>query len=291
MAEEIGKNSDSVFIAFKNVLGRLLRQHPVIFLTFMALITAGLIFFTQSEQRMTFGLCILISIVSILIFAKTNNYAETLLSFMLGVLTIFTITWNDYTSRLFIGFYVSVNIVIFFITSIKLAAKSETELTAAASYMNLKNFKDTYKKLNKISKTSTGFNILGGIEKAETIKYLAYMKVPLEEIYESVKNIELIKVIYQIDLKSSCEFFKTLYFIKERSNSLFDITNLLDLIVAKSLPLTPEEFLTILNQTKKELIQNEFSLVSYLNEIESSVLNGEDIDGIVNNIKIKMSVC
>lgn len=290
MAEGIGKSLKVVIKAFANVLGRLLRQHPLIFLTFMAIITFGLLMFTKSEQRMTFGLCVLISFVSILIYTRNNNYAETLLSFMLGVLTIFTITWDNYTSKLFIGFYVSVNIIIFFLTSIKLAMKVETELTAAASYINLNNFKPTYKELRRISKIDTKYNILGGLERAETIKYLAYMKVPLTEIAESIKNIELIKVIYQLELKSSCDFFKTLYYIKQRSNSFFSITNLLDLIVAKRLPLTPEEFLTILNQTKKEIIQNSFSISNYLDIIDESVIDGEDIDGIVNNLKNKMAV-
>lgn len=290
MADNIGNSLKEILISFKNVLGRLLRQHPTIFLTFMAIITFGLIMFTKSEQRMTFGLCILISFVSILIYSRNNNYAETLLSFMLGVLTIFTIKWDGYTSKLFIGFYVSVNIIIFFLTSIKLAMRIETELTAAASYIDLDNFKATYKRLNEISKINTKFNMLGGVERAETVKHLAYMKVPIHEIEESIKNIEMIKVIYQLDLLSSCDFFKTLYYIKLRSGSLFDITNLLDLIVAKRLPLTPEEFLKILNKTKKEIIQNSFSIVDYLARIDKAVYNGEDIDGIINNIKTEMAV-
>ncbi|WP_421919613.1 hypothetical protein [Marinifilum sp.] len=290
MAEGIGKSLKQVIVAFKNVLGRLIRQHPVIFLTFMAIITYGLIMFTKSEQRMTFGLCILISFVSILIYTRNKNYAETLLSFMLGVLTIFTIKWDTYTSRLFIGFYVAVNIIIFFLTSIRLAMKVETELTAAASYIDLNNFKNTYKKLQRISKVDTQYNALGGIERAETIKHLAYTKVPIEEIEESVRNIELIKVVFQTDLKESCDFFKTLFYIKERTDSYFSITNLLDLIVAKRLPLTPEEFLTILNQTKKVIINNVLTIDMYLNLIDESVFDGEDVDGIINRIKKEMAV-
>ncbi|MGZ2372056.1 hypothetical protein ACXR6G_19970 [Ancylomarina sp. YFZ004] len=290
MAEGIGKSLKEVIIAFKNVLGRLLRQHPLIFLIFMALLTFGLIMFTQSEKKMTFGLCILISFVSILIYSKNNNYAETLLSFMLGVLTIFTITWDSYTSKLFVGFYVSVNVIIFYLSTIKLSMKVETELTTAASYIDLKNHKHTYKQLSRISKRNTKYSMLGSLERAESIKFLAYMKVPINEIEESIQNIELIKVVYQLELKSSCDFFKTLYFIKCRSNSFFNITNLLDLIVAKRLPLMPAEFLTILNQTKKEIIQNSFSLNEYLAIIDESVINGEDIDGIINNIKMVMAV-
>ena len=285
MAEEYRKNLKTVNKAFVNVLGRLLRQHPFIFLVFMAIITFGLVMFAKSEQRMTFGLCILITFVSILIYSRNNNYAETLLSFMLGVLTIFTITWDNYTSLLFIGFYVAINIIIFFLTSIRLASKVETKLTTAASFINLKEHKSTYKKLNKISKVDTQYNILGGVDRAEVIKNLAFMKVPLEEMVESIQNVELINVIFQLNIKDSCDFFKTLYFIKIRSTTIFNITNLLDLIVDKRLPLTYEEFLEVLNQTKKEIIKNGISIIKYLDLIEESVLNGEDLNGIINYIK------
>uniref|UniRef100_UPI00404A7112 hypothetical protein n=1 Tax=Fulvivirga sp. TaxID=1931237 RepID=UPI00404A7112 len=285
MAEEYRKNLKTVNKAFVNVLGRLLRQHPFIFLVFMAIITFGLVMFAKSEQRMTFGLCILITFVSILIYSRNNNYAETLLSFMLGVLTIFTITWDKYTSLLFIGFYVAINVIIFFLTSIRLASKVETKLTTAASFINLREHKSTYKKLYKISKVDTQYNILGGVDRAEVIKNLAFMKVPLEDMVESIQNVELINVVFQLNIKDSCDFFKTLYFIKIRSTTIFNITNLLDLIVDKRLPLTYEEFLEVLNQTKKEIINNDISIIKYLDLIEESVLNGEDLNGIINSIK------
>ena len=115
MSDSVGKSFKEVIIAFKNVLGRLCRQNPLFILVFIAIVTYGLYMFTKSESRMTFILCVLISIVSILIYSRNNNYAETILSFMLGVLTIFTIKWDGYTSKLFIGFYTSVNIFLFFL--------------------------------------------------------------------------------------------------------------------------------------------------------------------------------
>ena len=241
----------NLLISLKNVIGRLIRTHPLIFIVFIALIAFGLMMFTSSENKMTFILCVLISFVSLLIYGKNNNYAETVLSFMLGVLTIFTITWDNYTSKLFVGFYISINLLIFFITSIKLSMRVESKLNSAATYMDIDNYKKTYNELKKISNKNTSHNYLGGVEKAEVIKYLAYMKVPLIEIEDSIKNIEVIKVVFQLDLNKSNEFFKTLYFIKIRALSNFNITNLLDLTVHKRLPLLPEEFLTILNQTKK----------------------------------------
>lgn len=287
MAEGFRKNLKATNKAFVNVLNRLLRQFPFIFIVFMSIITFGLIMFTKSEQRMTFGLCILITIVSILIYSRNNNYAETLLSFMLGVLTIFTITWDNYTSILFVGFYVAINIIIFFMTTIRLASKVESELTTAASFINLKEHKATYERLNKITKIDTPYNILGGVERAEVIKNLAFMKVPIEEMEESIKNVELIYTVFQLNLKNSCDFFKTLYFLKRRTSSIFNITHLLDLIVDKRLPLTYEEFLDVLNQTKKEIINNKLSMTEYLDLIEESILNGEDVNGTVMKIKNK----
>jgi hypothetical protein len=285
MTDEFRKNLKAVNKGFINVLVQVLRKHPVIFLFFMTLIAFGLIMFTMSEQKMKFILSILISFVSILIYSKNNNYAETLLSFMLGVLTIFTITWDSYTSRLFIGFYISINIIIFFITSIKLASKVETELTVAASFINLKEHKTTYEKLNQISKMNTKYNMLGVMERAKAIKLLAYMKISINEMPEAIRNIELINVVFQLELKESCDFFNTLYFIHKRSNANLSITKLLDLIVDKRLPLMPEELLTILNRTKKEIIKEKFSIIKYLDLIDESALKGEDIEGIIQIVK------
>ncbi len=289
MADGVGKNLKNVLIAFNNVLGKLLRQYPFIFICCATIIGFGLYFFTKSEARMTFGLCVLISFASILIYARTKNYAETLLSFMLGVLTIFTIEWNKYTSLLFIGFYLSVNVVIFFIRSIQLGIKLESELTTAAVYIDMKNFDSTYKQINKISKLDTKYNALGEVERAEAIKYLAYMKIPVSSMKLALDNIDLIKVVYQVDLKKACDYYKSLFFIQQRTKAFFSITNLLNQISERRLPLSPEEFLEILQKTKKELIKTKFPLTKYLDLIDISVAEGEDIDGIVACLKEKLN--
>lgn len=286
MGDELGNSFKDVLTGLKNVASRLFLQFPFMFVVVIAIVGFAFYQFTESEQKMTFALCILISFVSFLIYVKSNNYAETLLSFMLGVLTIFTITWDAYTSKLFVAFYVGINIFIFFASSIKLAMKVETELTTASSYIDIKNFKRTYKQLKEVYNVPTKYRMLAPLERAETIKFLAYMKVPLKEMADAIKSIELIKVVYQIDLKNSVEFFKTLYFIKRRSQGVFNIVNLLNLIVEKRLPLNPEEFLTVLNQTKKEIIQGSYSIADYLDIIEECVLNGEDTEGIISRLRI-----
>lgn len=135
----------------------------------------------------------------------------------------------------------------------------------------------------------TQYNSFGKIERAETIKYLAYMKVPIGGLKKAIENIELIKVVYQVDLKTSCDFYKSLYFIQLRTKTVFSITNVLNIISDKRLPLMPEEFLQILQKTKKELIYNKYPIKDYLNIIDESASEGEDIEGIIETIKSKVA--
>ncbi len=284
MENNFRKSLSNVMKSLGNVVGDLFRGHPIIFLAFVGILTYGIIQYVQTSSQMTFGLCVLISFVSVLIYIRNQNYAETILSFTLGILTIFTIEWKPDTSVLFIGFYVTLNVVIFFLSTIKLAMKVETQLKTAASFIDLKNHDEVYKVLNKTSKVDTKLGILGPLDKAILIKEMAFIKVPIEEMPKAIEHIELIHVAFQLDLESASDFYRNLYFIKRRSVDTFDINTMLDLIVSKRIPLTFSEVLTVLDKTKKVLIKSEMSIVSYLDSIEKSVYEGEDIDGIVDQI-------
>lgn len=284
MGKKPGDNLKDVTKGLVNVSEQLFRKQPVIFLVFIAILGICFWEFVKSPHRMTFGLCILISGVSIILYIKTNNYAETLLSFMLGVLTIFTVNWDHYTSSLFVLFYLGINIFLFFISSIRMAAKLETILTSAATYIDLQNFDYTYKRLDAICHFNTTYKNFSIIDKAETLKYLAYMKVPIEEMYESISNIELIKVCYQLEIATACDFFRVIYFIKYRTNSSIDITAFLDTIVSKRLPIDPLSFIKILEQTKSCLLSQKLTLLEYLDKIENLAFDGYSDENIIKEM-------
>lgn len=284
MAEGIGNNLKQVLIAFKNVLGRLVRTFPLLVFIVIGLIWIAFYYYSSTPTKMTFALSFLVAIVSVIIYANTKKYGETLLTFMLGLLTVFSATWDTYKSILFFSFYLGFHAIIFVISSISLAAKVESELTMAASFLDLKNHKRTYKALQKVSKISTKFNTLGGIERARAVKFLAFMKVPIDEMPDALENIEGIKLIYQTDLTKAQEFFRSLYYIKERSAFNINVTNFLDVIVSKGIPMTPDEFFYIFNRTKGTIIQGKLDMLTYLDELQNFVVKGLDLDQIVEEL-------
>ncbi len=284
MADGVGNNLKQVLLAFKNVIGRLVQQFPLLVFIVIGLLWTAFYYFGKTPDRMTFALSVLVTFVSIIIYAKTKKYGETLLTFMLGLLTIFSAKWDPYKSILFFSFYLGFHAIIFVISSVSLAAKLETELTSAASFIDLKNFKKVYKRLREISQMDTKHNSLSTIERGEAIKFLAFINVPIDAMPEALKNVEYIKVIYQADLKKSLEFFRALFYIKERSGFTVDVTNYLDIIVHQRIPLTPDEFFRIFDKTKGPIIQQKLDLVSYLEQIRKLVFEGHSEDQIVKTL-------
>lgn len=274
MAEGIGNNFKQGSMAFKNVLGMLIHQFPLLVFIIISLLWTVFYYFSKTPTKMTFALSFLVTLVSIIIYANTKKYGETLLTFMLGLLTVFSANWDTYKSILFFSFYLGFHAIVFIISSISLAAKVESELTSAANFLDLKNSKNTYKELQGVSKINTKYNALGGQERAEAIKFLAFMKVPVMEMSEAIKNIEYIKLIYQTDLIKSLEFFRSLYYIKERSSFKVNVTNFLDIIVNKGMPVTPDEFFYIFSRTKGIIIQGRLDIVTYLDELQKLVYEG-----------------
>lgn len=281
MNKKVGNSLKDVLRSLINVSGQLFRKHLIIYLTAVIILGGCFWAFTKSPHQMTFVLCVLISLVSIILYVKTDNYAETLLSFMLGVLTIFTVNWDNYTSKLFILFYIGLNTLLFFISSIRMASKLETILTNAATYIDLENFSTVYNKLNAICSRNTKYNNLSIIEKGEIVKYLAYMKIQTTEMPNSILDIELIKVCYQLDLKTSCDFFKIIYFIKYRTHSEWDLNTFISTILNRRLPIDPLDFIKILEQTKSCLISKKLSLTEYLDKIEKLAFDGYSDENIV----------
>ncbi|MCV9387755.1 hypothetical protein [Reichenbachiella ulvae] len=284
MAEEKGNNLKHVILAFNNVLGRLVRQFPLLVFIVIGLLWTVFYYFSSSPTKMTFALSFLVTFVSIIIYANTKKYGETLLTFMLGLLTVFSATWDSYKSILFFSFYLGFHAIIFIISSISLAAKVESELKMAANFFDLKNHNAIYKALQKVTKINTKHNVLGGLGRAEAVKFLAFMKVPIDKMPEAIKNIEYIKIIYQTNLNMSLDFFRSLYYIKERSNFEVNVTNFLDIIVSKGMPITPDEFFHIFSRTKGLIIQQKLNLLAYLEELHNLVYEGYDIDQIIEKL-------
>jgi hypothetical protein len=157
----------------------------------------------------------------------------------------------------------------------------ETELTAAASFIDLKNHKTVYKTLKGIANVGTEFNNIGPLNRAKALKFMAFMKMRTDEMTNGLKNIEYIKVIYQLEIDQACEIFRILYFITQRTDTSISVTNFLDEIVWRRIPLTPTEFFNIIGRTKGTIIRENLSVQDYLSAMERLVMDGYEQEEII----------
>ncbi len=174
------KKSKSLFEAInalKSVTQDLFKKMPVLFLVLIYLIDLGVRAYLSEGWSITYLVGLLILFISIGLYVSTKSFAETTLSFILGILTIYTIDWEKANFTLFIILYLAYVIVSFYISAIRLAAKQESILIQAASKLDMDDYKNVYKRIKGISQRSTKHNQLSIIDKCEVIRYLAFRQV------------------------------------------------------------------------------------------------------------------
>ena len=129
------KKSRSLFEAFralKNLVQVLFKKMPVLFLVLIYLVDLGIRSYLSEGFSTTYLLGLLILLISIGIYVSTKSFSETTLSFVLGVLTIYSIDWEKANITLFVILYLAYIVIVFYVSVIRLAAKQEAILSQAA---------------------------------------------------------------------------------------------------------------------------------------------------------------
>lgn len=282
MSKKMHILTDKLIKAFFNYVKKLINLHPVFFTIVFLLLVFVFYHALMSSDRMIYFLSFLVSTFSILLYSKNRSYAETLMSFMIGTLTVFTIKWNETNSLIFIIFYIVINVLIFYISAARLSTKVEKELTIAATYISTRNHKSIYSKLDIVCKRG-GVGLLSTTERAIVIKQLAFQRVPLIDIENGVKLVENIVTIFDLNLEEGCDYFYSLYFISSKMYRYEISSLLLDKIVNCGLSVRPIDFCFILNKTKKYIVRNKLDFDIYLSEIKNLLEEGGDKEQIVSS--------
>ena len=136
------KKSRSLFEAFralKNLVQVLFKKMPVLFLVLIYLVDLGIRSYLSEGFSTTYLLGLLILLISIGIYVSTKSFSETTLSFVLGVLTIYSIDWEKANITLFVILYLAYIVIVFYVSVIRLAAKQEVILSQAACKLDIKD--------------------------------------------------------------------------------------------------------------------------------------------------------
>lgn len=133
--------------ALKDVTQTLFKKMPFLFLVLVYLIDLGIRSYLSAGWSTTYLLGLLILLISIGIYVSTKSFSETTLSFVLGILTIYSINWEEANITLFVILYLVYIVVVFYISAIRLAAKQENILIQAACKLDMSDYKNVYKVL------------------------------------------------------------------------------------------------------------------------------------------------
>ena len=274
------KKSKSLFealTALKAVTQTLFKKMPVLFLVVVYLIDLGIRSYLSAGWSTTYLLGLLILIISIGIYVSSKSLSETTLSFVLGILTIYSIDWEKANITLFVILYLAYIVVTFYISAIRLAAKQESILTQAACKLDIGNYKDVYKRLKNISQKSTKYGQLSILDKSEIIRYLAFRQVIIGEYEETINMIELIKNVCQAEITPCCEIYYGFYtYCHNQTPTPPNISKEVEKMFDKVTTLTISylEFFEIFAQTKRILVEKALSFDKYLLEIKLLALQG-----------------
>lgn len=274
-------------VAFKNLIATLVFKNPVLIVALIYAIDLGVRGYLAEGFSQNLLMMVIILFVSMGIYASTNSFSETTLSFILGVLTVFTINWKEANIGLFICFYLIYLLFVFYAKQIKIMSKQETILIQAANKLSDdSNFNEVFSNLKKISLSLTDGKQLTILQKSEVIRYLSYRQMIISEMEDAIKSVEVIYCICQISLNEACEVFYGLYLYSKNKmhspNNVKAVLDYFDLIV--TVPLSYSEFFAIFKSTKKLLYEGKYSFQQYISEIKLLALAGYGDSEIIDRI-------
>lgn len=285
------KERSSLYQSTKLLIGLikdLLAKVPSLFFALAFIVYFIIDTFISSDKLIMLLIGIIILIISLCMYIKTNKISDTTLSFILGILTMYSIDWGKADYKLFIGLYIMYIILLFSCHSIKLGMKQENILKQAAYKIDPNIYNETYTKLKALSMTSTNYNILSIINRCEVMRYLAFRKVDVAEYKDSIRVIELIHCICQMELMKSCEIYYSMFMYCKNHHKNYDnipksVERMIDKVTILSI--SYEEFFDIFKETKYILINGKLDFDDYLISIEQVAIAGYGCKEIIDNFK------
>lgn len=262
-------------------------RYPLLFIFFFWLIYKGLQFiYIHATSSITVILCFIVGVLSIGVYAKTKSFFESNLAFLLGVLTIFSISWTLGNAIIVGGAFFFFFALFILISSISLSAEIETILTHAASFMKYGVHEENYKILRDLASEGSKYGQMDIVERAKAIRYMVFMKLEIDSIRVSLHAVETIKVAFQVDLEQALNFFKGIYMILKRAENQSAVVVGWEFMLERitELPISPQEFLSIFNATQRVVLRKYGSLYKYIGEVEQLLENGYDNQSIIESL-------
>lgn len=221
---------------------------------------------------------LVVMFVSFLIFAFRNNFGEALLSLVGGLLAIFAFEWTPGRYISFMVAWLGFTAAALLLASLKIGAKCEEIYRMAALRMTNdgENHELIEKRLQEIG-SSTHRQLLGPIQRAETLRLFAFRNLPIELFPSCLNAVETLSVITRCD-KKTVAIFITDFVLSFSLQSDKDADHLVDLLndAIKKVPVQPEDFFVAFESSRRLLISKTITPNEFLRGLYVCLSAGAD---------------
>ena len=214
-------------------------------------LTATVISVSLVSTQLMMGIIILIVLlVSIIVYSRTDNYGEAALALVAGLLTAFTVDWDAGTFTAFVVTWVALSLFSFLISSVKLAAEKEEIYSDAARSIDPSGSKEVRKQLEQIGGDKF-IRMLGPIKRAEVIRLFAFRKLQTTSMQYGLRAVEMLSTVTRVDHETVAEFVVDVYkmFGSTPGRRYQDLLNRIYEIIRDS-PVSPSEFIAAFKDSR-----------------------------------------
>ena len=240
-----------------------------------------------SSTLMTGSLVLLVFFTAILIFIQKESFPDATLSLVGGLLTVLRTEWTINLYIIFCVVWVGFALMVFLISSIKLAGRQENILKSAAGALSKSSNSDIdtlEKELNGLVKLSES-KMLSPIQRAEVIQLLIFRKAPQKMLPQLLNSVEMLFTITKVDINlittSLVDIFKMAKIESEQESTV-----LLDHLwtIIKETPVPPQEFFEAFVASRRLLLQETVSPIEFLNKLSEYLEIGVTPKDMYNEI-------
>jgi len=286
---EIIKSLANVWKSFRNVIRQFAQSNT----NFVIIIIVGLFALIYkiaiTNSKAIWVLAIINAFLCLINYAKTKNITETTLTLIIGLFTIFTVSWCNEFILIFVVSILFFTILSFIVSSIQISSIIESIITIASGYWQENmGYKEKYKILHELAQRPTKHHQLSLEERAIVVKEMIFDKVHIEKMDDAKEIIEGFKTVLGFEIDEAIANYRLLYNIymvqKNRAFCFSDMEIIFNYILLS--PFGPRVFFDILSSIKDKLLEKDEKIEDMLRNILTLADQYRDKDFIISKIKL-----
>lgn len=169
----------------------------------MCLLCAGVVYaVVQSVAGMMAAAILIVLVGSLLVYARSRNYGESTLALVVGLLTVFTVSW---TKSIFIAFacaWIFFSLMGFLISGVRIAAENDQVYTEAAAMISKggPEHESLKKELIHTGRRRPGTTgLLTHAQRAVAVREFMRRRTPLDQLEAGLESVNILYTVTRAD--------------------------------------------------------------------------------------------